>query len=215
MRAALIFAAFGAFIAYAPPAWAQPVPSAAIPYQRDLIRTARASGWGLTAPIDTFASQIHQESGWNPNARSAYAGGLAQFTPDSAAWIAGAYLKDAGAAQPFNPAWAMRALVTYDYLLYQEFPAVTPCDQWAFALSAYNGGAGWVDRDKRLAAAHGADASRWWGNVELYSQRSAAAITENRSYPKRILLQIQPIYALWGAGVDCGGIHVVAGIQGR
>lgn len=179
------------------------IPRAAVVYQRAVTSNIRLV-WGLNGPIATMAAQIQQESGWNPNAKSAYAGGLAQFTPDTADWISKKYADALGANQPYNPTWAIRALSEYDKYLYDRMGfAATDCDRWAFTLSAYNGGAGWVSRDRTLATQNGVDSRRWWKNVEHYSKRSVAAKAENRGYPQRILLLIQPRYLSWGQGVEC------------
>ncbi|ECE5264246.1 lytic transglycosylase domain-containing protein, partial [Salmonella enterica] len=45
---------------------AQP-PQAALQYRDDVIRNARLE-WGLSAPVADFAAQLHQESGWRPDA---------------------------------------------------------------------------------------------------------------------------------------------------
>jgi soluble lytic murein transglycosylase-like protein len=158
------------------------------------------------------AAQIQQESGWNPAAHSSVADGLTEFTPGTATWISGAYPK-LGPPAPYNPAWALRALVTYDRDLWEKTQpppaAVTPatdCDHMAFAFSAYNGGIGWVYRDQALAKSFKADPSRWWRGVEFFSRRSAAATKENRGYPRRILLTLMPAYLGWGPGVDCSAV---------
>jgi len=179
------------------------VPRAAEAYRRDLTREARAV-WGLQAPVATFAAQVHQESAWRPEAQSRFASGLAQFTPATAAWISGAYRAELGTGDVFNPRWALRALVRYDKHLSDRIAgAASACDHWAFVLSAYNGGPGWVERDRALAASRGADPSRWWGHVERHSARAAWAFAENRGYPRRILLVLQDEYAAWGPGVNC------------
>lgn len=122
------------------------IPTAAEQYRRTLVRSAHAE-WGLSAPIATFAAQVHQESRWRADARSPVgAQGLAQFMPGTAEWIAGLYPAALGTNQPFNPGWALRALVTYDRWLYDRNQASSECDRWAFVLSAYNGGQGWVTR---------------------------------------------------------------------
>lgn len=179
-------------------------PRAALAWRGELTRAARFV-FGLDAPVAVFGAQVHQESAWRPEARSAYAGGLAQFTPDTAEWISGVY--KLGPAEPFNPSWALRALVQYDAHLLALNGAASECDRWGFALSAYNGGQGWLNRDRRLAASRGADAARWFGHVERFSPRSAAAMKENRDYPRRILLKLQPRYANWGRVIDCRGIE--------
>lgn len=181
------------------------VPDSAYRYQRDLIREARAA-WGLSAPVATFAAQIHQESGWRADARSAYASGLAQFTPDTARWIAGAYPRELAAGQPLNPAWAIRALVVYDLHLWTGLHAATGCDRMAMALAGYNGGAGWINREKRKTTAAGGDAERWFNQVEAHCIRSEASCRENRDYPRKILTRWQPMYATWGQAINCTGI---------
>jgi len=179
---------------------AQEIPAAAHKHRADLVRAAHLA-WGLDAPIATMAAQVHQESGWNPSAVSRVgAKGLAQFMPATADWIGGIE-PELAARQPDNPVWALRALVTYDKWLWDRMVAVTPCDRMAMVLSGYNGGAGWVQRDKALAARAGDDRNRWWGSVEHYNAgRSAAAWQENRGYPVRILRVLEPRYAAWGKG---------------
>lgn len=180
------------------------IPTAAEQYRRTLVRSAHAE-WGLSAPIATFAAQVHQESRWRADARSPVgAQGLAQFMPGTAEWIAGLYPAALGTNQPFNPGWALRALVTYDRWLYDRNQASSECDRWAFVLSAYNGGQGWVIRDRRLASASGADQLAWFDSVERFNAgRSAANFRENRNYPRLILLRYERIYLQWGDGV-CG-----------
>ncbi|CVC81967.1 transglycosylase SLT domain-containing protein [Serratia marcescens] len=180
------------------------IPEDARQYQRELTRNARVV-WGLDAPVATFAGQIHQESTWRATAKSPVGAlGLAQFMPATAGWIAGIYPKSLGDNQPLNPAWAMRALVIYDRWHYDRITAASECDRWAYVLSAYNGGLGWVQRDRKLAASRRLDAGRYWNVVEnVNAGRSAANFRENRGYPVRIIYAWQPLYerAGWGAGV--------------
>ncbi|WP_350317208.1 transglycosylase SLT domain-containing protein [Pectobacterium aroidearum] len=181
------------------------IPADARRYQSELTRNARVV-WGLDAPVATFAAQIHQESTWKTNARSPVgAQGLAQFMPATSTWIAGIYRAELGANQPYNPAWAMRALVRYNLWHWQRISATASnCDRMAFTLSAYNGGLGWVQRDRQLATQRGLDSSRYWEQVErVNAGRSAANFRENRGYPDRIIHRWQPLYAAagWGLGV--------------
>lgn len=179
------------------------VPGAAVKYRAELIRNARVV-WGLDAPVASFAAQIHQESGWRHDAVSGVgAQGLTQFMPTTSAWIATVYPQSLGNAQPFNPSWSMRALVQYDRWLFDRIRAADACERLAFALSAYNGGLGWVNRDKQLASSKGLDSLAWFGSVELVNAgRSTANWHENRAYPQRILKRIEPLYtaAHWGPG---------------
>ena len=184
-------------------AHAETVPHQAARFKADLTRCARVH-WGLEAPVATFAAQVHQESRWNPNAVSPVgAKGLTQFMPATSAWM-GNVDPELAANQPFNPGWALRALSAYDKWLWDRVQAFTPCDRMAMTLSAYNGGLGWVQRDKTLAHRQGADPLEWFDSVERFNAgRSAAAFRENRGYPRRILLTLEPLYvqAGWGLGV--------------
>jgi soluble lytic murein transglycosylase-like protein len=185
------------------------IPKAAEAHKATLIRTARAV-WGLDAPVAVFAAQVHTESRWNAQAKSHVgAQGLAQFMPATAAWLP-AVAPETGEPMPYNPGWALRALVTYDLYLWRRIGpegGATDFERMAFALSAYNGGLGWVQRDKRLAAGKGLDARRWFGGVETVNAgRSAANWRENRNYPRLILRERQYLYtaAGWGAGLPEG-----------
>lgn len=179
-------------------------PLAALKYRSDVIRSARVD-WGLNAPVADFAAQLHQESGWNPAARSPVgAQGLAQFMPSTADWIAG-LMPHLAAREPWNPGWAIRALVSYDRWLWQRVAVPDGCERMAMTLSAYNGGLGWVSRDRRLARSRGLDDARWFGAVETVNAgRSAANWRENRHYPQRILHTLAPRYLSWG-GANCVG----------
>ncbi|HHQ8337147.1 TPA: transglycosylase SLT domain-containing protein [Salmonella enterica subsp. diarizonae] len=179
-------------------------PLAALKYRSDVIRASRVD-WGLNAPVADFAAQLHQESGWNPAARSPVgAQGLAQFMPSTADWIAG-LMPHLATHEPYNPGWAIRALVSYDRWLWQRVAVPDGCERMAMTLSAYNGGLGWVNRDRRLARTRGLDDALWFGAVETVNAgRSAANWRENRRYPQRILHTLAPRYLSWG-GSSCVG----------
>ena len=187
------------------------IPRAALQHRATLIREARAA-WGLNAPVSIFAAQIHTESWWrNDTVSAANAQGLAQFIPSTAKWLP-TVAPEVGRPQPFNPAWSLRACVVYDKYLHDRMSAMSTdksalsaCDRMAFALSAYNGGAGWVNRDRNLAAKKGLDPDRYFGNVETVNAgRKASAIRENRKYVSRIMeYQHAYIRAGWGPGVSC------------
>lgn len=167
------------------------VPGEALKYKRELIRNARAI-WGMDAPTANFAAQIHQESLWQANAKSRVGAlGMAQFMPATADWISGAYGYYLGDNQPLNPAWAIKALVTYNRHLFDRVAAANKCEQLAFAMSAYNGGLGWVNRRKKLSedplVCFGVTCEINPGITE-WNQR------ENSEYPKRILLKHTPSY---------------------
>lgn len=180
------------------------IPYDAAKYKRMLIKESQLV-FGLDAPVARLAGQIHQESAWNPTAQSPYADGLTQFTPSTAKWIAQIY-PELGDPAPFSPRWAIRAMVRYDKRLLGQVDADTKCDAWAMALSAYNGGLGWVKRDAKLAAANDYCPYLWWDNVELFSNRAKWAFKENRGYPRNILKRWEPMYSAagWQGGQVCG-----------
>ncbi len=180
------------------------IPAAADQHRRSLTRIVQQE-WGLTGSVALHAAQIHQESTWRTQVASPVgAEGLAQFMPATSAWIADIY-PDLGEAAPYSPQWAMRAMVRYNRWHWARIDVPTSCDRWAFSLSAYNGGLGWVRRDQRLAAEHGADPLRWWCNVEHHTPRADWARRENRDYVRRILMDLEPRYrsAGWPGGPTC------------
>lgn len=187
------------------------IPRAAYQHRDTLIRASRAV-WGLDAPVSIFAAQIHTESWWkNSTVSSAGAQGLAQFMPSTAKWLP-TVAPEVGAPAPFNPGWALRACVTYDKYLWDRLAAkgtqkkaLTPCNRMAFALSAYNGGMGWTNRDRNLAARRGLDPDRYFGSVETVNAgRRASAKRENQRYVSFIFgRQAAYVKAGWGPGVRC------------
>jgi soluble lytic murein transglycosylase-like protein len=193
----LCVSAVSAFEAVNSVSAAEAPPRAAVKYRAELTRIAHAE-WGLDAPVAVFAAQIHQESGWNPDAVSRVgAQGMAQFMPATAAWWCG--LKGVKNCAPNNPTWAMRALVGYDRWLWHRLPAVATNERLAMTLAAYNGGLGWVQRDRALAVQSGCAGVAWFGDIERHNAgRSADNFAENRAYPRRILLTLRPRYAAWG-----------------
>lgn len=180
------------------------IPSIAKRHRRTLLRASHAH-WGLDAPVATFAAQVHQESRWRNDARSPVgAQGLAQFMPKTADWFAELYPSHLGDNQPYNPGWALQALVLYDRWLYKRLTAINECNQWAMVLASYNGGLGWVLKDKKLAARSGADRRIWFDHVERFNAgRNSSAFEENRHYPRVILHRWEKVYeqANWGQGV--------------
>ena len=192
-----------AMAAFALPVQAQTaatVPSDALRYRSLLVRTAHMT-WGLDAPVAVFAAQVHQESAWRPDAVSHVgAQGLAQFMPATTRWIADLHPALAS-QQPYSPAWALQALVTYDRWLYDRAPAhYTPRDRMWVALRAYNGGLGHWQREAAstgLSRPSRAQVDAACGKA----RRAAVHCKENLGYPHRILVVIQPRYLQWGPGL--------------
>lgn len=176
------------------------VPHAANAYRADLTRVAR-SVWGLDAPVAVFAAQVHQESAWRPGAVSHVgAAGLAQFMPATSRWIGDIDL-ELRSNQPFNPAWAMRALVVYDLHLYERTPVrYTPRDRMWVALRAYNGGLGHWQQEARSTGLREPTSTQVDAACGK-ARRSPKHCAENLGYPHRILVVLQPRYAAWGPGL--------------
>ncbi len=103
---------------------------------------------GMEGPHALFMAQIQHESGCHEGITSFDQGrGLAQFMDETAKWIHSrepALREISRTADPYNPAWAIRALILYDDYLYD---AMKPCEGWYFALRAYNGGQGILKRE--------------------------------------------------------------------
>lgn len=173
------------------------IPPASVGY-RLAVERATAQEFGVSGSPARLAAQLHQESGWRADAASRFAHGLAQFTPDTAAWLP-SVCPHIGAFDPWDPWQSIRAAACYDRWLYQRIRnAADECDRWAMVLSGYNGGLGWVHRDRALASAQGADPARWFGHTEHHTARANWARTENRTYVRRILLRLEPAYVAAG-----------------
>ncbi|MGO1072580.1 transglycosylase SLT domain-containing protein [Lysobacter sp. CA199] len=183
------------------------IPDVSTVYRLRLEREA-VRNFGLDAPVARLAAQIHQESGWRTNAASRYANGMAQFTPATAAWLP-TVCPAVGEPDPWDADWSLRALACYDAWLYARvarFPgsALSNCSRWAYTLRAYNGGEGWLMRERRAARSAGADGNAWLA-VERFRVRAGWAHRENIDYPRRILQRIEPVYlaAGWSGGEPC------------
>ena len=174
------------------------VPPAAAQYRAELTRAAH-SQWGLNAPIAAMAAQVHQESGWQPQAVSRVgAAGMAQFMPATAAWWCERNRLTPEQCQPTNPTWALRALVGYDRYLFDRTPTrYSAHDRLWVALRGYNGGLGHWSAE---AASTGlAQPTRQQVDAACgQARRHRIHCPENLGYPQRILVVLQPRYATWG-----------------
>lgn len=180
-------------------------PRAALAHQRDLTREARAV-FGLRAPIAVFAAQVHQESAWRDDARSPVgAEGLAQFMPATSRWMTELYPAALGdTAQPWNPRWALRAMVRYDRWLLARVKGRTACDEWWAALRSYNGGLGHWRAEARFSA--DPEERRCVDAQCGKARRHPSHCRENLHYPKQVLERHQWLYAGWGRTVYCGTV---------
>ena len=100
----------------------------------------------------------------------------------------------------WNPSAAIRAMARYHQWLWIRVSAYNDEDRWAFVLSGYNGGSGWVIRDRALCRnTRYCKPDTWFGNVEkVNAGRTPAAIMENRVYVYSILKRWRPMYAAAG-----------------
>lgn len=182
-------------------------PARAHQYRADMTRSAYRV-FGPSAPVSTLAAQIHQESGWRIDAVSHVgAQGLAQFMPATAADMARNHPAECAPADPYSARWAFTCR---DHYMRTRLDAINPmgehgldeCDEWVFALRAYNGGLGWIQRDRRLALSRGLDPDNHTEVERVNAGRNAAAFRENIEYAPKILSR-QPSYvsAGWGRGV--------------
>jgi soluble lytic murein transglycosylase-like protein len=174
------------------------VPPEAARYRAELTRAAHAE-WGLDAPIAALAAQVHQESGWNPQAVSQVgAAGLAQFMPATARWWCDSNGIGLAQCQPKNPTWALRALVGYDKYLFDRAPTrYTDRDRMHVALRAYNGGLGHWRAEAKASGLPQPTVDQVAAACGLAS-RHLSHCRENLGYPARILGVLQPRYATWG-----------------
>lgn len=177
---------------------------------RHRVEQAVSRAWGVEGNSARLAAQLHQESAFRPNAKSsAGALGIAQFMPATARWIGTVYPDDLAKFDPWNPQQAILAAALYDRWLYDRVKplggnTVDNCSRWAFALRGYNGGEGWLLRERRLALARGSNPDDWLA-VEPYRVRAGWAHKENTHYPRRILLTLEPAYlaAGWNGVKTC------------
>ena len=186
-------------------ALAQSIPFEAWQYRAEMLQSA----WrihGPSAPTATLAAQLHQESAWKINAVSwAGAQGLAQFMPGTSKDAAKRWPADCEPANPFKPSWAFACRDRY---LRAQTPTslaghLTECDEWAFRLRAYNGGLGWIRKDRNLAARGGADPDSWRAVEPYNSGRSQSAWKENTEYPVRIYRLESRYSGSWGRALGC------------
>ena len=159
-------------------------------YQRSVTREAQAV-MGIGAPVPLLLAQMRQESSCRADVTAWDNGrGLAQFMDATAQHVANVY-PEIGKPDPYNPTWAIRALVRYDDWLGRRVQAISPCDRWGAVLASYNGGLGYVQQSQRASPAPGS----WWGITEHFpSRQSPANFAAARSYPRRIIQNHQPIY---------------------
>jgi soluble lytic murein transglycosylase-like protein len=174
------------------------IPREALAYRDSFIRIWRFYFALAETPTVGF-SQVHQESRWKSTARSKFASGLAQFTPATAADFARILPAEVQAkcpdkaGCPTDPNWALNALSLFDYNLHHGYAwAATSDDRWRLTLAAYNGGGGWIIKERKKA-----NNSPRWVDIADACMRSAASCKENHDYPVVIMEKWLPLYRRW------------------
>ncbi len=183
---------------------AQSIPDNAYRYKRSVIAEAQYV-FGLDAPVSMLAGQIHQESTWRPDVCSPYACGLSQFTDDTRDYVNNKF-PELDDGDVMNPKWAIKAQALYMGDLKRRISAIDECNDYGFSLAAYNGGAGWIFREKNLVEQQGGNRDQYWNSVEDVSARADWAKEENRHYPRKIIFSLQYLYKDdgWGGVEVCG-----------
>ncbi len=106
--------------------------------------------------------------------------------------------------EPFNPAWAIRALVSYDRWLWQRVSAASDCERMAMTLSGYNVGLGWEYNGTGGLHHRGAD-TRWTVRTCLATVecgRNAASWREGQPpYPRSTSCRTSFTDISWEAAV--------------
>lgn len=188
MRYLFLLLALVATVSHAVP------PRGALAYRSILVREAHLAV-GLEAPIPLYAAQIEQESSWRPGITAWDNGrGLAQFMDPTTDFITKLY-PELGKGDPYNPTWAIRALIRYDQWLVARVKGLDECQKRGAALKAYNAGLGYVLQQQKKSS----DPRIWFGLTEdVPTKQSAENQKHSRMYPRWILFKRQPNYKGWG-----------------
>lgn len=169
-------------------------------YKSMLMREAQAVH-GITAPTPMFMGQVRQESGCRADVTAWDNGrGLAQFMDGTSKQVSTLF-PELGPPDPYDPRWAIRALVRYERWIFARVKGDNACERWAATLKGYNAGLGYVQRAQRLSSTPGI----WFNATEhINVGQSVKNFEYSRRYPRVILFKHQPLYAPWGT-VTCPG----------
>ena len=127
-----------------------------------------------------FLGQAEQESSCNPFAKSPFAVGLMQFTPQTADWVEDGICRSLGKARLESPVWSAGCSQLYMAWLEGKSPTTGKyCDTKMNAERSYNGGLAWLNREAKLTSNHS-----YVGLVRAcnLTKRSEANCHENTSY---------------------------------
>jgi soluble lytic murein transglycosylase-like protein len=179
-----------------PSLWASDIPRDAVKYRREITAVARQT-FGIDAPVSTLAGQLHLESGWKADALSHVgARGLAQAMPSTAEWFEKIHPGLTSFAR-YSPAWSIRFNAAYMKWLRDRVDVGDDCETHAFALQAYVGGLGWVQKRQKLSP-------KPWVCLYLTCRINPGITPANQReasrYPERVIDEISPRYAAAGWG---------------
>lgn len=171
------------------------------PFASTMVRESQAV-YGPDAPAPMFMGQVAQESSCRPSITAPDLGrGLAQFMDGTSKQVAGLF-PELGPANPYDPRWAIRAMVRYDGWIYKRMRGADACQKWGAALAGYNGGPGYPMQAQKAST----DPLTWFGMTEFIATSQSPANHEYmRTYPRKILFRHQPKYAALGR-VTCTGM---------
>ncbi len=202
------------FLAVAPRALAAPLPAGAVTGLPILQEEIRSRWPGMPMP-SVLGALVEQESGWRERATlktsREEAVGLGQFTRAYAAdgrlrfdALAEVTRLDPGLAgwtwaDRYNPRLQLRAVTVKvrECARRLERMGVDAYNRLALCDSAYNGGEGGMLAERRLCAGvPGCDPAKWFGHVELHSNKSrakwhgygASAYDINRTHVRNVMI---------------------------
>ena len=140
-------------------------------------------------------AQITVESAWNPQACSAYACGLSQFTSYTWRSISPLTNPSCKGVSRNDPSCSIRSqILLMRRLLRRYSEAHSDRQRWMFSWAAYDAGSGWIGKEiNRCRETKGCDHTKWEGNVENVCLQGPSACKESREYPRRILREIEKL----------------------
>lgn len=200
------------------------LPPGAVKYL-PLLASEQAARWPDVPLKSALAAQVEQETCvslkskgcWNPRTElktsREYGWGLgqltktAQFDNFAEARKLDKSLADWKWEDRYDPSRQLRTLVLMNRAAYRRLGSVAdPQARLAMAFSAYNGGLGGVNADRRLCAqVKGCDPGRWFGHVEAHSLKARTKTAGygqsffdiNRGYVRAVMTERRPRYAAW------------------
>lgn len=212
------------FLALVGRAMAAALPPGAVQYL-PILKEEQAAHWERVPLKSALAAQVEQETCpslkspkcWNPRTElktsREYGFGLGQLTItprfDNFATARGLHpsLRDWQFAERYDPARQLRTMVLMDRQAFVRLDMVeNRMERFAMTLSAYNGGLGGVQSDRRICAqVDGCDPQQWFGHVERHSLKAKVVAHGygksfyqiNREYVRNILYVRRTKYAAW------------------